>query len=119
MPRQAPPNIEGLRAALEQRATQWKAELRAEPEVARLLLRRLVGPMTLWDGVEADLRWEAETKSDLMDGLVHLMASPTVGTWNRLDQTLESLAALQMPLGTAQMPCVTRLRRGMTGTNQV
>ena len=45
MPRQQPPNIEKLRVALQQRAEEWKAELRAEPKVARLLLRRLVGPM--------------------------------------------------------------------------
>jgi hypothetical protein len=76
-PRQAPPNIEKLRATLEQRATQWKAELRAEPKVARLLLRRLVGPLTLWDEADAGVRWEAETKTDeLLDGLVHLVASP-------------------------------------------
>ena len=55
-PRQAPPNIEKLRAALEQRAAQWKAKLRAEPKVARLLLRRLVGPQTLWDEPESGVR---------------------------------------------------------------
>ena len=37
----------------EQRAAQWKADLRAEPKVARLLLRRLVGPLTLWDEPDA------------------------------------------------------------------
>ena len=41
-----------LRAALEQRADEWKADLRAEPTVARRLLRRLVGPLTLWDAAE-------------------------------------------------------------------
>ena len=77
MPRQAPPNIETLRAALTLRATQWKAELRAEPKVARLLLRRLVGPMTLWDEADAGLRWDAETKPhELLEGLVQLGTSP-------------------------------------------
>ena len=43
-PRQARSDIAKLRAALEQRAEEWKATLRAEPKVARLLLRRLIGP---------------------------------------------------------------------------
>ena len=43
---------ERLKAALEQRAEQWKAELRAEPHIARMVLRRLVGPLTLWDESE-------------------------------------------------------------------
>ena len=69
----------GLRAALEQRAARWKADLRAEPKVARLLLRRLVGPMTLWGEAEGGLRWDAEqTAADsLLDGLVQLGTSPT------------------------------------------
>lgn len=45
--------------------------------MARLLLRRLVGPLTLWDEAEAGVRWEAETKTDLLDGLVQLGTSPT------------------------------------------
>jgi hypothetical protein len=49
VPRHAPPNLAQRRAALEQRAATWKAELRAEPKVARLLLQRLVGPITLTD----------------------------------------------------------------------
>ena len=35
VPRPAPPNLTQLRAALEQRAAEWKADLRAEPKVAR------------------------------------------------------------------------------------
>jgi hypothetical protein len=42
-------STEKLRAALEQRAKEWKRELRSEPGVARLLLRRLVGPIVLHD----------------------------------------------------------------------
>ena len=34
-PRQAPPNIDKLREALHQRAAAWKADLRAEPRIAR------------------------------------------------------------------------------------
>ena len=43
------PNIEKLRDALTQRAAAWKATLRSEPKVARLLLRRLIGPLALYD----------------------------------------------------------------------
>ena len=77
IPRQAAPNIEKLRAALTQRAEEWRADLRAEPKVARLLLRRLVGPLTLWEESDAGPRWEAETTPEnLLDGLVHHVASP-------------------------------------------
>ena len=63
-----------LLAALEQRAAEWKAELRAEPQVARMALRRLVGPLTLWDeavvGAKPDfIEWSAEPKTDLLAGL--------------------------------------------------
>lgn len=77
-PRQAPTNIAKLRAALEQRATSWKADLRAEPKVARLVLRRLVGPMTLWAEAAGEARWDAPVQTEnLLNGLVHLMASPS------------------------------------------
>lgn len=48
-PRAPRPNLDVLRSALEQRAQDWKVALRAEPKVARLILRRIVGPITLWD----------------------------------------------------------------------
>ncbi len=61
----------------EQRTAEWKRQLRAEPGVARLLLRRLVGPLTLWDEAEGGLRWESEPKpAELLDGLVQRVASP-------------------------------------------
>jgi hypothetical protein len=47
--------------------------------VARLLLRRLVGPITLWDASEPGaewVQWEASVTADLLDGLVQLVASP-------------------------------------------
>ena len=49
LPRPAPPDKERLRAALEKRVADWKSELRAEPKIARLVLRRLIGPITLHD----------------------------------------------------------------------
>jgi hypothetical protein len=48
-PRKEAPNIEALRAALTQRAEEWRATLRTEPRVARLLIRRLIGPLELPD----------------------------------------------------------------------
>lgn len=48
-PRPVQPKIDELRAALEQRAVAWRETLRAEPKVARLLLRRLIGPLTMVD----------------------------------------------------------------------
>ena len=77
-PRQAPPDIDRLREALTQRAAQWKADLRAEPKVARLLLRRLVEPLTMWDPSDTSVfdEWVASLTPALLDGLVHHVASP-------------------------------------------
>jgi hypothetical protein len=82
VPRPAAPDREGLRAALEQRVETWRADLRAEPRVARLVLRRLIGPLELWDESERPewVRWEAQPLADayeLLDGLVQHVASPT------------------------------------------
>ena len=62
---------EKLQAALEQRAKDWKRELRAEPRVARLLLRRLVGPIVLHDDSKrpAFVRWVTTPRMGLLDGL--------------------------------------------------
>jgi hypothetical protein len=69
-----------LRAALEQRAEQWKADLRAEPRVARMLLRQLVGPLTLWDESEPDfVKWTAKPTTGLLDGLATLLDSSPAG----------------------------------------
>jgi hypothetical protein len=86
-PKPSRSDIEKLRAALEQRAEQWKTDLRDEPKAARLLLRRLFGPLTLWDAAEPAsefVDFDAPTTTGLLDGLVHHVASPT-GTdtyWN-------------------------------------
>lgn len=82
-PRPAPPDVGRLRAALEQRTAGWKRDLRVEPKVARLLLRRLMGPIELHDeSTRPDfvpyVGWEAPTTpARLVEGLVHLVASPT------------------------------------------
>ena len=74
-------NIERLRDALTQRATEWKATLRAEPKVARLLLRRLIGPLVLYDeSARPDfIKADAVVKTGLIDGLAEIqhVASPT------------------------------------------
>jgi hypothetical protein len=71
------PNIDKLRDALTLRTAEWKAELRAEPQIARLVLRRFVGPMTLWEESARAARWEADRKTEeLLDGLVQLGTSP-------------------------------------------
>jgi site-specific DNA recombinase len=73
-PRREPPNIERLRAALEQRAAEWKDTLRAEPDIARLLLRRLIGPLVLFDTAPDFCRFETTPTTELLDGL-----APTSG----------------------------------------
>ncbi len=79
IPRVPALGYERLKAALQQRAEQWKSDLRAAPKIARMVLRRLVGPLTLWDeatvGTRPDfIRWEAAPTVELLDGL-----APTAG----------------------------------------
>jgi len=81
------PRIEELRGALLQRAEDWRATLRKEPEVARVLVRRLIGPLVLYDeSTRPDfIRADAEVKPGLLDGLVphaayNRLASPGVST---------------------------------------
>ena len=80
-PRRVPPDMARVKAALEQRAKQWKKDLRAEPRIARLVLRRLVGPLTLWDESKRPdfVRFEAAPTLELLEGLAPtlLVASPT------------------------------------------
>ena len=70
-PRKVAPNIEALREALTLRAAEWRKTLRSEPKVARLLLRKLIGPLELVDDsqnpnfVDADV----ELKPALLEGL--------------------------------------------------
>ena len=61
-----------------QRAAEWKVTLREEPKVARLLLRRLIGPLVLTDDSQRPdwIDAEAEIKDGLLDG-IHDVASPS------------------------------------------
>ena len=100
-PRPAAVDKARLREALEQRTKDWRAALRAEPEVSRVMLRRLIGPITLWHeeagpvpdfikvtppgtrgkgqeniGEEDVLLWGADLKPEaLTDGLVGVPVS--------------------------------------------
>ena len=79
-PRQEPPNMARLKAALEQRAKEWKRELRAEPRIARMVIRRLVDPIVLHDESERPdfVKWETTPTTGLLDGLAPtlLVSSP-------------------------------------------
>lgn len=102
-PRPVGPNIERLRAALEQRAAEWRSILRGEPKVARLLLRRLIGPLTMADESTRPewVRAEAPAKAGLLDGLVQDMASPGVSSWNQLQAFLQQMESLRQILAIA------------------
>jgi site-specific DNA recombinase len=84
-PRAPRPDLAKLRAALEQRAADWRETLRGEPAVARVLLRRLVGPFEMADPnvVPAEFsEWVSSLTPALLDDLlqgqiVQLVASPT------------------------------------------
>jgi hypothetical protein len=68
-----PPRVDlaELRAALEQRAKDWKRKLRQKPDIARVVLRKLVGPITLWDDSTrpAWVKWKTEPKTEILNGL--------------------------------------------------
>lgn len=73
-----------MRDALTQRAEEWKQTLRTEPKVARLLLRRLIGPIELYDASKPEwqipdfIKPDAVVKTGLIDGLpeIHDVARP-------------------------------------------
>ncbi len=56
-PRALPPNIDKLCEALTLRAAEWKSQLRAEPEIARLVFRRLIGPLVLPNPTQISPQW--------------------------------------------------------------
>jgi hypothetical protein len=106
-PRPAPPDVTRLRAALEHRTADWARDLRAAPQVARLLLRRLIGPIELHDeSTRPDwCRWEAQPTPDtLVEGLVHLVASlppqkfeprPAIPAWTDVLDDVERLRKMR------------------------
>jgi hypothetical protein len=80
-PRPERPNIDKLRDALNLRAAEWRKTLREEPKVARVRLRRLVGPLTLWDPehTKAIVEWETSLTPAILEGLTSIQvgSSPT------------------------------------------
>ena len=83
-PRPQRPNIDRLREALTLRAQQWRETLRTEPKVARVLIRRLISPLELYDASKPEwqmpdfIKADATVKTGLIDGLaeIHEVASP-------------------------------------------
>jgi len=70
------PRVDELRAALEQRAADWRETLRKEPAVARMLVRRLISPLELCDASAPEwqmpdfIRADTEIQPGLLEGLV-------------------------------------------------
>ena len=115
-PRPEAPDLDTLRAVLEHRVVDWKREICGELKVARMLVRRLIGPLTLheepapdyivemsddddlrpWTYGSGSLRWEAEADvTALFDGHYRLMASQSVPSWNRLHGWLQQMDLLR------------------------
>jgi hypothetical protein len=83
------PRVDELRVALEQRAADWRETLRKEPAVARMLVRRLISPLDLYDASAPEwqmpdfIRGDTEIQPGLLEGLVpheayNRLASPAV-----------------------------------------
>ncbi len=91
LPRPERADRERLRAALEQRSAEWRRDLRANPKVAMALVRRILGPITLWDPKDrhdwiptggsdsVNVTWKSKARvGELFDGLAdQQVASPT------------------------------------------
>jgi site-specific DNA recombinase len=80
-PRPEAPRIDELRTALLQRAEDWRQTLRSEPSMARVLIRRLIGPLVLHDESQRPdfIEAVADVRTGLLDGLAphNMLASPT------------------------------------------
>jgi hypothetical protein len=94
-----PTDFDTLRSALLARTSQWKSELQAAPEVARLAVRHVLGPIKLGEP-DADfptwipatemlaVRWQAFTKPDeMLEGLVEFVRLPDVASPTGVDRS--------------------------------
>jgi hypothetical protein len=88
-----------------QRAAEWKQTLRTEPRVARLLLRRLIGPIELYDASKPEwqmpdfIKADAEVKTGLIDGLAEIQCgAPMPASWNQIASWLKQLDAVRSAL---------------------
>jgi hypothetical protein len=108
-PRHAP-DIEPLRDALTQRAQEWRATLRAEPKVARLLLRRLIGPLVLHDESKRPdfIEAVAEVKAGLIDGLAELPPGRVLSARESQEMYIQEVASPSPSNGEVT---TSRLRR--------
>jgi hypothetical protein len=61
------PDRAELKAALEQRSTDWKQKLRGYPEEARFVVQQLLGPLELWHGRVQDVCATDEDLATLLD----------------------------------------------------
>ena len=71
-----------------------------------MLLRRLVGPLTLWDAAEPDaarIDWETLVSPALLEGLapIPVVASLSIPSWNQIAGFLESMRQLRDSSGFA------------------
>lgn len=58
-------DIEALKAGVERRQSTWREELRRSPDLARVIVRRIIGPITLHtEPPEWLTAWSAEVKLD-------------------------------------------------------
>jgi hypothetical protein len=84
---------------LNQRAAEWRATPRLEPKVARMVLRRLIGPLVLYDeSTRSDfVKTDAVVETGLIDGLAEIqdVASLMPVSWNRVTQWLRLLEGLR------------------------
>jgi hypothetical protein len=64
--------------------------------LARALLRRLVGPLTLFDPADtaAFVDWETSVTPAMLEGLT-VVASLTPASWNQIDTWLRQVEALR------------------------
>jgi len=80
-PRREAPDLAKLRDALTKRSEAWAMDLWRETDVARTVVRRLIGPLTLFDPSVPSpewTEWETSVTADILDGLCEysLLASP-------------------------------------------
>ncbi len=73
--------------------------LRTEPKLARLLVRRPIGPTR--DAPRDNrhrrqiIEWEAQTRPEGLDGLYNIMASPMPASWNQIASWLRQIDTLR------------------------
>lgn len=104
-PRPERPDADKLRAALLQRAGEWREVLRTtvdektgEPKLARLLLRRMLGSLTL-SGAERPsfVKWDADVKPGILAGILPTYWRPRADT--ALSGDSLSFSGISVPRG--------------------